>query len=112
MSSFELTGTVTKFENLTSSKGNAYMTFQIVDSGKTFELSLFGDTMGFSDKITSKKPIVIKGVLGTREYTDKNGKVRFNTELKPSWIEFAKVEKIDSALNRQSDPDCIADLPF
>ena len=88
MSSFEITGTVLSSAEKTSSKGNTYFVFQIQDSTKqTFDMSLFGSSMSFCDKVEPGKKILIKGALQSREYTDKNGVVRFNTSLQPQWIE-------------------------
>lgn len=87
MNSFQLSGSVLKVENATSSKGNAYLTFQVKDGQKIFEMSLFGESMQFSEMLTAGKNITIKGTLGSREYQDKNGKTRFGMNLNVSWIE-------------------------
>lgn len=91
MSNFEITGAITKVENLTSSKGNAYLSFQVKDAGgKVFEMSLFGDSMSHAEKLKLNARVTVKGVLDSREYKDKNGKTRYGLELKPSWLEPAK----------------------
>ncbi len=88
MSSFEIAGTVTKTEKLTSKTGNPYIVFQVKDdAAKIFELSLFGDSMGMASKVQVNNGVIIKGILSSREFSDKNGKTRYGTELKPQWIE-------------------------
>lgn len=111
MASFEIIGTVNNIQNLTSSKGNPYLTFCVTDGvGKKFELSLFGDSMAMADKLSGL--VSVKGVLGSREYQDKNGKTRYGIELKPQWIEKVKAEgAVKSAIDTMQE-DTFASIPF
>lgn len=88
MASFEIVGTAQNVHQLTSSKGNPYIMFQIKgDDGKIFELSLFGDGMSHAAKLKPNARVVVKGILGSREYQDKNGKTRYGIEMKTQWID-------------------------
>jgi len=113
MSTFEITGTIAAAQTLTSSKGNPYFTFNIVDdAGKTFELSLFGDGMGMANKITKGAKLTVKGMLSSREYQDKNGKTRYGMDLRTQWIEAIGGDKSGpkydaSATLPQTDMDSI-----
>lgn len=114
MSTFEIIGTVVSAEEKTSSKGNSYIAFHVQDNAKqVFDMSLFGDSMNFSDKIAPGKKVSIKGVLRSREYTDKNGVARFNTVLNVNWIEAlgkqTTKKQEEKTSNENSDLD---DLPF
>lgn len=86
MSWFEISGEVSNIKNAVSAKGNKYVTFCITDfAGRIYELSLFGDTLSFADKLRGK--VVIKGVLSTRSYQDKQGNMRYAVDLRPQWVE-------------------------
>lgn len=112
MSSFEISGTVVKIDHLTSSKGNAYAVFQVKDEiGKTFELSLFGDSMGFLEKLKLGTPTTIKGMLSSRDFTDKNGKTRYGIELRPQWVEISGAAAPKKMASKSLD-DEFSDIPF
>ncbi len=88
MASFEIVGTAQNVHQLTSAKGNPYIMYQIKgDDGKIFELSLFGDGMSHAAKLKPNARVVVTGVLGSREYQDKNGKTRYGIEMKTQWID-------------------------
>lgn len=116
MSSFEITGTVQKVEEKTSAKGNAYLTFQIKDTAlKVFELSLFGDGLALADKLKPSKQVIIKGVLTTREFQDKNQTTRYGIELRPQWVEEVEVPragKNPTAQQQQQSLGGFNDIPF
>lgn len=115
MSSFEIKGTVVKVERKTSTKGNEYAVFQLKDTaGKIFEMSLFGDTMSFLDKVENGRVVEIKGILTSREYVDKNNVTRYGMGLTPSWIDVVKTDggkKYDSSKAAETNDD-LGDIPF
>ena len=115
MSSFELTGTVGKVEKLTSAKGNPYMVFTIKDDNdKTFELSLFGDSLSKGKSMKAGDVLNVKGTLSSREFTDKNGKIRYGVEMRPAWLEAANRDAVAQTKAKASDTndDPFSSIPF
>lgn len=113
MSDFSITGTVSKVETLTSSKGNPYMIFSVLDDDRkgVFELSLFGNTLSQGKELKEGVHAKVTGSLVTQEYTDKNGKVRYALKCMVERLDVSKKKSAVENINT-SDADDLSEIPF
>ena len=118
MSSFELQGTVQKIETRQSAKGNPYIVFQVVETAgntsKVYEMSLYGDGLQYEAILKKGARVLIKGNLGSREYTDSKNCIRYGLQLNVRWVEPVKGEKAGKtkAVELPEADDSLNEIPF
>lgn len=114
MNQFELSGKISKVETLTSSRGNPFVMFTLDDDVDKFDLTVFGDLVNKCKGLKADQEVLVKGVLRSREYTDKNGKLRRSTEARIQWIETTNSgAEIKSSPPKTEQPsNSFDDIPF